>query len=409
MENSLLPTSLGKKIFEFTVLVASRNAKAIDHLEKMLTPVKALNIQRNHICNGHSDPLFGLVKMPNLLIFWVSTNWQVELEELISRPAAERPPLIICANNDDAQLMRKAMKAGAVDYLRSPIVAGEFVAVVCGVLDEFRKSNTEKSGEIVAIINAKGGSGASFIACNIADLMAESSHLQVALLGLDIQFGSLSGYLDMDARYGLIEALDNIDDMDSDALKGYMMSHPSGIDLLDVKLDELLTPEDIDVDSLSRLLSLLSSNYDQVIVDLPRQIDSLTSEVIESADKILVVLQQSIAHLHDAKRLLELLRRDLGVASERIFLVINRYDKRSDLTLNDLSKALNHQNLMTIPNAFDEVSKSLIVGELLYKCSKRAAITKALLLMKDSLLGYEPKTKFSVFNRVIKHLKVSKL
>lgn len=286
---------------QFNVLVAGRNAEHIDQMESILSNIDNLPISRNHICNGHSDPLYGLPKMPELLVFWVGENWELELTELMLHFPSNHPALIICADSDDPKLMRLAMKAGAVDYIRSPISRNDLVTATCSVLDDFNLNHSSKSGSILTVINAKGGSGASFIACNIADIMAESSNLDVALMGLDIQFGSLSGYLDINTKYGLIEALDNIDGMDSAALKGYMMQHSSGIHLLDVKPDALITAEDIDPESISKLLDLIATNYDQVIIDLPRQIDQLSRTVIECSDKILIVVQQSIAHIHDGK------------------------------------------------------------------------------------------------------------
>lgn len=395
-----------RKSGEFTVLIASRNLDCIKQIDNVISQIDTLTINHNHICNGHSDPLYGLTELPDLLILWVGEKWKLELSELMSRPSAQRPALIICADNDDPQLMRMAIKAGAIDYLKPPIVSDELTAIVYSALNECQEEPTEKSGAVIALINAKGGSGASFIACNIADLMTQSSRLDVALMGMDIQFGSLSSYLDMDVKYGLIDALDNIDEMDSDALKGYMTQHSSGIDLLDAKPGELISTEEVEVEHLSRLLKLLTRNYDQVIVDLPRQINSLTSEVIDSADKILVVLQQSIAHIHDTLRLLEILQRDLAIPSDRITMVINRYDKRSDLTLDSISKTLNHQTFITIPNSFDEVSKSIDGGEPLSACFKRTTVTKALSSITDHILGQDSKTKSAVLNRVMKHFKV---
>jgi len=384
--NTLLQSSIIDKN-HFNVLVAGRNAEHIEQMETILGNIDNLSISRNHICNGHSDPLYGLPEMPDLLVFWVGENWELELTELMLHLPSKYLSLIICADSDDPKLMRLAMKAGAVDYLRSPISRNDLVAATCSVLDDFNLTHCSKSGSILTVINAKGGSGASFIACNIADIMAESSDLDVALIGLDIQFGSHSGYLDIDTEYGLIEALDNIEDMDSAALRGYMMQHSSGIHLLDVKPGALLTAEDIDPESLSKLLNLMATNYDQVIIDLPRQIDQVSSTVIECTDKILIVVQQSIAHIHDAMRLLEILQRDLLTPKGKIAIVVNRYDKSSDLTLKSISKMLNIDSLLTIPNSFDQVSESINGGEPIYAIFRRAAVTKALIKMKDDLLG----------------------
>jgi len=396
----------GRHQKEFKVLVASRNSGAIQQMENILQAVPEASVSRNHICNGHSDPLYGLPEMPDMLIFWVGQDWKLELTELMAREASERPPLMICADHDDPYLMRLAMKSGAVDFLVPPIIADEMIAAIYAVHDELFKNSKALTGTITGVMNSKGGSGASFIACNIADLMAESSNLDVALVGLDIQFGSLSGYLDMKAKYGLLDALENIENIDNAALKGYMMQHPSGLHLLDAKPRDLLLPEDIDTQSLSQLMELLAHNYDQVVVDLPRHIDTVTSTVIERADKLLVIVQQGIAYLHDAKRILEILRRDLGVSEDRISVVVNRYERSHELSLQIMSKTLHHDNLLTIPNSFDYVNESINGGTPLYSVRKRASITKALLLMQEKLLGRESNAEGAMFNKLIHRLKV---
>jgi len=176
--------------------------------------------------------------------------------------------------------------------------------------------------------------------------------------------------------------------------------------LLDAKPKDLLLPEDIDTQSLSQLMELLAHNYDQVVVDLPRHIDTVTSTVIERADKLLVVVQQGIAYLHDAKRILDILRRDLGVSDERISVVVNRYERSHDLSLQVMSKTLRHENLLTIPNSFDYVNESINGGKPLYSVRKRASITKALLLMQEKLLGRESNPEGAMFNKLIHRLKV---
>ncbi len=398
---SLLSSNTEKR--DFSILVASRSAEAIKHIGEVLSTIPRVAIKPNHICNGHSDPVYGFTQLPDLLVFWVGEHWDVELSEFIARPAQERPPMIICADHNDPQLMRLSMKAGALDYLTAPIEEDDLIAATRSVMADKKANQEAQSASIIGVMNAKGGSGASFIACNIADIMKEASHLNVALLGLDIQFGSLSGYLDLDAKYGLLDALDNINDMDNTALQGYMVKHSSGLHVLDVKPDELLMSEDVDTEGLGRLFSLLSQGYSQVVVDLPRQIDNVTRTAIDCVDKLMIVTQQSISHLHDTKRLLHLLRRDLGLSSERIVVVVNRYSKSNELTLSDISQALKHDNILTVPNSFEQVSESINGGEPLYQGFKRAAITKALLHLEESLLGEsdrpEQKSIGNFFNR----------
>ena len=91
---------------------------------------------------------------------------------------------------------------------------------------------------------------------------------------------------------------------------------------------------------LEALLDLARTSYDWTVVDLPRHIDHLTGVTLEKADRIYLVLQQSVGHLKDAARLWRILRDDLGVQAGRIEVVVNRYEKSAPVSTRDIVEAL---------------------------------------------------------------------
>ena len=402
----LSQTQASNRDEKFSIMLASRNRGGLDQLVDIISRINGVEITTNHICNGHSDPLYGAEKLPQLLIFWIGNDWRDELNEMVKQPARQRIPMIVIGDTDEQEAMRLAMKAGAIDYMRPPFDALELQSSICDLIDGHEDVSPQQSGSITSVINAKGGAGGSLIACNIAHMMAEISHFKVSLVDLDIQFGSLCHYLDMDPKYGLLEALQNVYELDKHALEGYMLKHKSGLHLLDVKPGDLLLPEDICNENMDALLTVLSKNYDHVVVDLPRHIGMLSSVVLEQSEKVIVVLQQNISHLRDAKRLLEILENDIGIDNEKIRIVLNRHSKQADLAVEDISKALRHPVNLTIPNSFDQVSESINQGIPLYSVSQKSAITKAMMGVGDDLSGgsvIHEKTGF--VGRIINNLK----
>jgi len=388
----------------FTLMIASRDANALMEMEIMLVAVDNITITKNHICNGHSDPLYGVTELPDLLLFWIGDGWKIELGELGERADIERSPLIVIGGIDDPQAMRMAMKAGAVDYIKLPRHKQEFFATIDEHIDKYHRANNQNMGKITAVMNAKGGAGGSFISANVAHIMQEKQQQQVALLGLDIQFGSLCSYFDIEPEYGLIDALGNIDELDHSALKGYMIKHKSGLQLLDGRHHELLLTDDIDNESIYKLLHLLKREYNQVVVDLPRHIDLLTATVLEQADTIAIVLQQNLMHLRDAKFLLRMIAKDLGIDSEKVIILVNRYDKSAELSLQDITSTLKKEPAITIPNSFEQVNESIVEGQPFYVNHKRSVITNSMLKM-GTLLGGESYKKAGGFSRFIDHFK----
>ncbi len=97
-------------------------------------------------------------------------------------------------------MMRMAMKAGARDFLTEPVDQKELINMLLQLESEKRQTAISEKGTLTAFINAKGGSGASVLACNVAHMMQERSQQEVILMDLDMQFGALAQYLDLKPR-----------------------------------------------------------------------------------------------------------------------------------------------------------------------------------------------------------------
>jgi pilus assembly protein CpaE len=139
------------------------------------------------------------------------------------------------------------------------------------------------------------------------------------------------------------------------------------------------------VEALQKVLQVALQAYAHVVADLPRQIDPLTGMVLSGADRVLVVMQQSFAHLRDAQRLFSLLRNHLGVPSDRITLLVNRYDDKAAISDDDIRDAVRPAEIIRIPNDFEHVSESLNVGVPLYQGARNAAVTRALCAVAERL------------------------
>jgi pilus assembly protein CpaE len=126
------------------------------------------------------------------------------------------------------------------------------------------------------------------------------------------------------------------------------------------------------------VLDVLGQDHDEVVVDLPRWINGATACVLERADRVLMVMQQSVAHLHDAQRLRDILTLELGLPASRLMLIVNRYDKRSEVTLGAIGEALPGLAIHTLPNDFRHASQSINVGSPLIDLARRAPLTRSL-------------------------------
>jgi len=121
------------------------------------------------------------------------------------------------------------------------------------------------------------------------------------------------------------------------------------------------------------------------VVDLPRWIGGSTAAVLEHADRILVVLEQSVAHLRDAKRLMSILRQEIHVGAARITVVVNRYGKGNAVELSDIRDALPDHEIVTLSNDFRRVSESINIGTPLPELAHKAPVTRDLVKLAGQL------------------------
>jgi pilus assembly protein CpaE len=374
---------------QMNLLIAGRTRPEIELVESILGRGTDFHVQTRLISNGHADPLHGASPMPDLLVMVLSDQWEEELRSLAAYGTASRPRILALGPDGDMRIMRMAMQAGVRDFLPFPPQAEELMDCVARVAHEVSLEGAAANGTTVAVINAKGGSGASLLACSLAHILVAHYKQRVALVDMDLQFGMLPVYLNMPIQDNLLEALANADHLDTVALKGHMLKHESGLHLLPSMSDHVPLPWEMSRDKLELLMECATASYDNVIYDLPRLIDPLTSLVLERADKILVVMQQNVTHLRDAKRLFHVITKELLVPAERLKVVLNRYDKKSPVNADDIKETLKCGEMYFIPNDFARASQAINLGTPLYKNGRNAPITRSIIDLAQTLLPLE--------------------
>jgi pilus assembly protein CpaE len=364
-------------------IIGSNQARLVQH-RAMISALLNKEVTSLLLDSSVHGSLYKDKKPPRLLILLLDDLTIEVLDQLIALPLSVRPALLVIASDPNNRLMRLSMQAGARDFFSEPVDKEELHKALNRIIFDLQRGQS-RQGILTTVINAKGGSGGSFIACNLAHIASIVSDSSVVLLDFDLQFGSQSLNLDLKPQHTIIEALNDVDNLDFDAIDGYMAQHSSGLRLLSTVHEQIVLPHEISADSLNKLLTLAISNYDRVFVDLPRQIDPLSITMLERSDQIVVVIQQSLAHMRDAKRLTRILKSELGISEKNIIVVVNRFDSNSSLQVKDIQSTLECSEVFTIPNDFEKVAQSINLGIPLYNYARKTPITKALLAFTEAL------------------------
>ncbi|MCL7461220.1 AAA family ATPase [Pseudomonas sp. NW5] len=367
--------------------ISSEDPQYLRRLQTVCEGVSGLQVSASLSDEQHCDPLRGVDPRPDILMLHVGSHGREALAALLQLRPSERPALLVVGALDGADSTRLAMQAGARDLLPDTLDDQELRAAVQRIQREY-SSREGGRGQLVAVINAKGGSGATLIAANLAHQL--SLDAKVLLLDLDLQFGSAAHYLDVTPTHSHVEVLQQSHDLDGVALTGFCARYSDNLYLLGGRAHEWYLPFDVEAEQLETLLTLARQTFDFVVVDLPRHIDHLSSTTLEQADQVLMVLEQSVSHLRDATRLLGILRDDIGVQENRLIKLINRYSKAAPVTLEDIEEALPVGTLMTLPNDFKVVSESQNAGIPLRINAPHAPITLALVKLAHHLHGERP-------------------
>jgi pilus assembly protein CpaE len=385
------------------ILLVSRRKDMLDYLEQILvaadfTPSRQLN------SNGHVDPLHGVDAQPDLVILHLSHLWREELEAIAARSPERRPALIVVGAASDMNVMRLAMQAGARDLVPDPLNKAELLQAIHRTQEEHRRPTPITGGRISVFMNAKGGCGATMLACNVAHVLAAKSKQRTALLDLDLQFGAAPLYLDLYPKRGIAQALENLAGLDEVALDGYFVKHASGVNVLSHGADEPLAASSITVGGVNQLLEVALRTHDHVVVDVPRAVDAVTTAVMQRAHQIVIVLQQSVTALRDATRLMQWMRSDVGAVKDQVCVVINRYEKSSEIAVADIQKTLASNDPMLVPNDFKTVSECINSGTALLDYAGSASITRAVMALETRLGGTSAQPRSSVIARTFSSL-----
>ena len=359
------------------VLIASRSKVSVKRLSECLSTQPEFVVTTKLLGNGHADPLHGVSETPDLLLLHHGP-YHSELEFLAEPDQRNHLPLIVCGPGDNPESMRLAMQAGARDYLPETAPKSDLVTSLLRIREEYSRTGTSAVGKLIVVINGKGGSGSSFLATNLAHGFVVDDDKQVTLFDLDIQFGGLCRYLDITPKIGILEALEVAKQMDDVSAEAYTCAHSSGLRLLAAPAKRLVPPNEIPIEDLDALLKVFLSHNDYVVADSPNRLDAVTEFFLERADKIVLVVQQSLPNIQDAARMLQLLTSEIAIPESRIGVVVNRFSKNALIELSDIRKALRQDTLITIPNQYKIAAESINSGIPVAEISKNAPVTRGI-------------------------------
>jgi pilus assembly protein CpaE len=277
------------------------------------------------------------------------------------------PPVIAVTQGFDENVARTLLQMRIADFLVKPVAAIDLVRA-CARVTKGTSSGTERTeAQIYTFLPAVGGAGVTTLAIQTAMLMLNSggprAKPSTCLVDLNFQHGTVADYLDLEPRLNLAEIEPRPDRLDRQLLEVMLSYHASGLAVVAAP-NQPAEMRSFDPDVVTRLLDLVSTNFDYVVFDMPRTWFSWTDSVLLGSNKLYIVSETTVPSLRHAKQLVAAIKERLGEGPHPQ-VIVNRFEQRmfsSGLRLNDLKQTLGDALAGAIPNDYALVREAIDRG-----------------------------------------------
>ncbi len=248
--------------------------------------------------------------------------------------------VVVIGRLNDVVLYRELMRRGISDYLIAPV----------GAIDMVRSSPDAKPvGRVIAVVGAKGGTGASTIAHNVAWSVARDLQLDTVVADLDLPFGTAGLDYNQDPPQGIADAVFSPDRIDTGFIDRLLSKCTDHLSLLAAPAT-LDRPYDFGEEAFDSILDTLRATMPCIVLDLPHQWTAWSKRTLIGADDILIVAGPDLANLRNAKNLLDLLKA-ARPNDRRPYYCLNQVGvpKRPEINAADFAKALDDAPIAVVP------------------------------------------------------------
>ena len=280
------------------------------------------------------------------------------------RQSVPQAQIVIMSVQSESDYLRRAMLAGARDFLTKPFSPDELATAIRKVhstrpavtVASPTRSTTDtpttnlveatEEGKVITVYSPKGGTGCTTVAINVAVSLARRG-LKTVLMDGSLQFGDVAVMLDLKTTNSIVDLIERINELDADLIGSVTINHKSSLEVLLApprpEMAEYVTAEHIQT-----LVARLREIFDFIIIDTSSTLNDLTLSLLDTADRVLLVTQQSLPSLVSASRFFDLTE-DLDYDPQKVMLVVNRASNKLGISIKDVSSTLKRPVVMAIP------------------------------------------------------------
>jgi pilus assembly protein CpaE len=278
--------------------------------------------------------------------------------------------VVMLSVQGETDYLRRAMLAGARDFLTKPPTGDQLMGTIRRVYDMAKTraammpaqpavptaipaegGRARRAGDVVAVFSPKGGVGCTTVAVNLAVALQQVADNQqkIALMDASVQFGDVGVMLNMQASRSMADLVPHIDSLDRDILNSVLSPHGSGLKVLlapphpeaaESLLASAVPGEGMGGGSaLGAILELMRGEFDVIVADMWSRVDDIALTIFDAAALILLVVMPNIPSIKSARLFLEVANA-LHYPMEKIALVVNGVDRRMGIRVEQIEQAM---------------------------------------------------------------------
>ena len=382
------------------VIIATPQKETRDALKKQLLHIERVILEAEY--SSYGCFVEGLLQRePDVGILLIDEDPSISLK-MVQQIFTKAPDciLFVASSSSDGNLILQCMQAGVSEFLTAPVCFEELLQALNRV-DENRlilNDARQHRCSLVAVAGSSGGVGTTSLAVNLGCALASVTSHSVALIDLDLNLGDIDICLDTIAEMTLIDLVESVDHLDEKRFRRSFARHATGLHVLSRPLS-LTDQSGMDLDKLSRLISLLEETFSHVIFDLSKGYSAIDQTVLSRSDQILLMTHLDLSGLHNVIRLIAFFDEVIG-CTDKVRVVLNHIDRQeSPLSLKKAAEIIGRNIDWEIPCDRQALAEARRGGIPLIEQAPRAAITDAIVGLSNTFTVASPVATIPAWQR----------